>query len=298
MLWLALAVACSLAIAMIFKYGERRGLDRTAVLTVNYAAAALVSAMLLRGSDVDGGFVSSAGLLVLGVGLGVLFIAGFYVFAYAIREVGMGLATGVMRLSVVVPVLASWVLWGEQPSIGQSLGLVLAGVAFFLIARTTPTTPTALTGPTSSPSSHSGLYAALVLGGLFLMGGLVDVAFKTFGEVFAADNSRPLFLLFVFSVACLTGLIAVVGQGLRSKAWPSGSAVGWGVLLGLVNYGSADFILRAIAVLPGPFVFPANSIAIVMGAAVLGIVVWGERLSKANWAGLGLAAAALVLLTR
>ena len=130
------------------------------------------------------------------------------------------------------------------------------------------------------------------------MGGLVDVAFKTFGEVFAADNSRSLFLLFVFSVACLTGLVAVVGQGVRAKAWPSRAAIGWGVFLGVVNYGSADFLLRAIAELRGPFVFPANSIAIVMGAAVLGIVVWGERLSRANWMGIGLAAAALVLLTR
>lgn len=138
----------------------------------------------------------------------------------------------------------------------------------------------------------------MVLGGLFLMGGMVDVAFKTFGEVFAADNSRALFLLFVFGVAWLTGLVAVVRKGRRTKTWPSRSAIGWGIVLGLVNYGSADFFLRAIGVLPGPFVFPANSIAIVMGAAVLGIVVWGERLSRANWAGLGLAAAALLLLTR
>src|SRR5690606_5478000 len=104
MIWLALAVACSLAIAVIFKVTERWGLDRAAVLTANYAVAGGVAAALLDG----GSAAPSVGLVALGVGTGVLFIAGFYVFAYAIRAAGMGLAAGVMRLSVVLPFLASW----------------------------------------------------------------------------------------------------------------------------------------------------------------------------------------------
>ena len=46
----------------------------------------------------------------------------------------------------------------------------------------------------------------------------------------------------------------------------------------------------------GTVAFPANSVAIVLGAALIGRLVWGEHLSRANLAGLGLAAAALVLL--
>jgi hypothetical protein len=135
-----------------------------------------------------------------------------------------------------------------------------------------------------------------VLGLLFLAGGLVDVALKTFGEVFAPSHGRALFLLVVFGVAFAVGLALVVWTGLREGRWPDAGALGWGALLGLVNYGSAEFILRALAELRGTFVFPANNVAVVMGAALLGAVVWGERLSKGNAIGLALAAAALLLL--
>ena len=97
-------------------------------------------------------------------------------------------------------------------------------------------------------------------------------------------------------VAFLLGGAVVVAAGVRTGRWPRRAAYGWGLALGLANYGSADFILRAVAALEGPFVFPANSIAIVMGAALLGVAVWRERLTRANLVGLGCAAVALALL--
>jgi multidrug transporter EmrE-like cation transporter len=88
----------------------------------------------------------------------------------------------------------------------------------------------------------------------------------------------------------------VGARGLRDGTWPGRKTVGWGLLLGVVNYGSLEFLLRAVAVLPGPFVFPANNIAIMVLAAVLGVYVWGEHLSRPNRIGIGLAIVALVLL--
>ena len=137
----------------------------------------------------------------------------------------------------------------------------------------------------------------LVLALLFLSGGAVDTLMKAFDEGFAATVDKSLFLLFVFGVAFAVGAVSVVATGVRTGRWPRGAVVGWGVLLGLVNYGSADFLLRAVAVLSGPVVFPANSVAIVLGAALLGWAIWKERLSRANLAGLALAIVALACLT-
>ena len=300
MLFLALAVACSLAIAVVFKVAERRDLDRTALLTVNYLAGAAL-AVALQGVEPTGGL--ERGLVALGVGQGVLFIAGFWLFALAIREAGMGLAAGVMRLSVVVPFLASWLVWGEAPTPWQLVGLALAGAAFFLVARPAAEPPGKLgppvegDGPPAAPASGR---TAGVLALLFLSGGLVDVNMKVFRESFsvAAGGSTPIatFLVFVFGVAFLVGAAVVVTTGLRSGRWPSRAAWAWGAGLGVVNYYSAEFLLRALERLDGTVAFPANSVAIVFGAALLGRAVWGERLSRGNLAGLGLAAVALVLL--
>ncbi len=146
MLFLVLAVTCSLAIAVVFKVAEMRDLDRTALLTVNYLAGAIL-AMALQGVAPAGDL--TAGLVALGVGQGVLFIAGFWLFSLAIREAGIGLAAGVMRLSVVVPFLASWAIWGEAPTLWQIIGLVLAGVAFFLVAQPAAEPPASSARPPS-----------------------------------------------------------------------------------------------------------------------------------------------------
>lgn len=300
MLFLALAVACSLSIAVVFKVAGRRGLDRTALLTVNYAAAAAL-AVGLQGVAPAGGL--TAGLVGLGVVQGVLFIGGFWLFSRAIDVAGMGLAAGVMRLSVVVPFVASWLVWGEAPGPLGVVGLALAGAAFFLVARPAAEPPGKLGPPAEAASTRppadapaSGAGAALVLGLLFLSGGAVDVNMKVFREAFAGTVPIATFLLFVFGVAFAVGAAAVAWTGVRTGRWPRGEVVAWGVGLGIVNYGSAEFLLRALERLPGPVAFPVNSVAIVFGAAVIGRVVWQERLSRANLAGLALAGAALVLL--
>ena len=294
LLFLALAVACSLAIAVLFKVAERRDFDRTALLTVNYAAAAVL-ALVLQGVALPE--TMTAGLVGLGVWQGVLFIGGFWLFSRAIRDAGMGLAAGVMRLSVVVPFLASWLVWGEVPGPLQLVGLALAGGAFFLVARPAAEPPGKL-GPPAPPDGGetAGLGAVAVLGLLFLSGGLVDVNMKAFQETFADRVPTATFLLFVFGVAFLVGFVAVVWAGIRTGRWPRGEVITWGVGLGLVNYGSAEFLLRALNEVPGPIAFPANSVAIVFGAALIGRFLWREHLSRANVAGLALAGVALVLL--
>ena len=293
MIWLALAVACSLSIAVLFKAAERRDLDRTALLTTNYAAAAAL-ALGLQGVEPTGAV--PAGLVALGVGQGVLFIAGFWLFSLAIRTAGMGLAAGVMRLSVVVPFLASWAVWGEAPGPQGLVGLALAGAAFFLVARPAAEPPGTRGPPGAGPVADAASGPAVVLGLLFLSGGVVDVNMKVFQEAYAASVPISTFLLFVFGVAFAVGGAAVAWAGVRTGRWPRGRVLAWGAALGLVNYGSAEFLLRALDELPGPVAFPANSVAIVFGAALIGRVVWRERLSRANVAGLALAGAALVLL--
>ena len=315
--FLFLAVACSLGIATIFKLAERRDLDRTALLAVNYAAAAALAVAL---DGATGGGRVPTGAVALGVVQGVLFIGGFWLFARAIREAGIGLAAGAMRLSVVVPVVAAWAVWNEVPTALQLVGLALAGAAFVLVARPagspdadSPDATQTVTGGVPAATSAAALDArpaapagaprvGLLLGALFLAGGLVDVVMKAFQSGYGAAAPVPVptatFLLFVFGVAFAVGAVAVVWTGVRTGRWPGAAVVGWGLGLGVINYGSAEFLLRALGELRAPVAFPLNSVSIVLGAALLGRLVWGEHLSRANVAGLGLAAVAVALLAR
>jgi drug/metabolite transporter (DMT)-like permease len=301
MINLILAVLCSVSIGMIFKHTGRQGVDRTTLLTVNYAAAVAVAAALIAfGGRAAAGLSLSPSLLGLAGGVGALLIAGFFLLSYATDVAGMALAIGVMRVSVVIPFLASWLVWKEVPSPAQGVGMGLAAVAFFLIAQ--KHRPPRSGRPGAAAQTLRGRlrevdgHAFLVLALTFLAGGGVDLSMKAFEEGFGDANSRVLFLLLAFGAAFVVGGVLVGVRGLWLGRWPAAAAVGWGLVLGVVNYGSLEFLLRAIAALPGPFVFPANNIAIMILAAGLGVAVWNERLTPANRWGLGLAGLALVLL--
>ncbi len=350
MLFLALAVCCSVSIGMIFKVTGRYDLDRTALLTINYAAAVGVAATLiaLGGREEAAGLTLTPSLVVLGVGTGALLIFGFFMLSLSTDVAGMGLSIGVMRVSVVIPFLASWLVWSEEPSVAQLAGMGIAATSFFLLAQTkqdasaepkfadTSATyslahepPKAAVGSPAhgasepgtehetetatrsslaeSPAQTSGeadgfdvpdpgAKAVLTLFVLFLAGGAVDIIMKTFQESFGASNSRFMFLLLSFGIAFLIGFAYVLQRGLRTGEWPDRETWAWGTILGVINYGSLEFLLRALEVLPGTVVFPINNIAIVVLAAILGVVFWGERLSKINLAGLALALVGLVLL--
>lgn len=307
MINLLLAVACSVAIGMIFKHTGPKGIDRPALLTVNYAAAVAVAGLLIGagGRSTGAGLGLSGEMLMLGGFVGALLIAGFFLLSYATDVAGMSLAIGVMRVSVVIPFFASWLVWEEVPSLAQFCGMVLAGGAFFLIAqkhrRPEPMVPAPASGPPHKAPEETLLssvdwHAFIVLALTFFVGGSVDLSMKLFEEGFATKNSQVLFLLLSFGAAFIIGTVIVMGRALFQDHWPSPSVLGWGTLLGIVNYGSLEFLLRAIAELPGPFVFPANNIAIMLLSAALGVYLWDEYLSPANRLGIGLAVVALILL--
>ena len=293
--FLFLAVACSLGVAALFTLAERRDLDRTALLAVNYAAAAALAAVLGGGALWNRLFPGTdrivRGLIALGVAEGVLYIGGFWLFARAIREAGIGLAAAAMRLSVVLPVLAAWAVWAEAPTAAQGVGLALGGVAFVLLSR--PAQPPAEAGV-------PGRSAAALLGTLFLVGGAVDVGMKAFQERFGVASgvgvSRETFLLIVFGVAFVVGAGLVVAAGLSTGRWPRPAVLAWGAALGVLNYYSAELMLRALAVLRAPVAFPLNNVSVVLGAALIGRIAFGERMSRANVVGLGVAALAVALL--
>ncbi len=271
---------------MLFKYSEMQGYDRMGVLTMNYLVAWLVSQFRLYLVGASLWPSPSPELLGLGILVGILFIAGFFVLSWATRLAGMGLAMGVMRVSVVLPFLASWLLWHETPTPYQLAGMFLAILAFFLLSQQHDTRRTR--------AQQRQVLIVLLL--LFLSGGLVDISMKTFDEYFAHAYDRAFFASLAFGMAFLCGAAIVLLRGFRYGKWPEPQALLLGIPLGLINYGSIEFMLLALKHLPGTLVFPINSIGQVLGSALLGVLIWKEHLNTAHRWGLALASLALLLI--
>jgi drug/metabolite transporter (DMT)-like permease len=286
LIYLALAITCSLTIGAIFKYAAQRGMDRIHLLVANYLAATLCAA---AGLLLDGGqaisAIGNAQFLLFGVVAGVVLIGAFFVFALATARAGMSVTIAVTRIGVSIPFLISWLAWGEVPGLAQWIGLAMVAWALYLITR--------LDHPDLPRPRPAGVVWVLVL--CFLAGGMGDLMFKAFDVWHAAHVTQDGFIAVAFGTSFLVGL-GVVWSKPAIQRLPARATLVWGVALGLANYASVLFILGAVANLPGTIVFPTHAVSVVVGGAIIGAIVWREHLSRTNIAGVVVAAVAVILL--
>lgn len=266
----------------MFKIAGQRGVSQSSLITVNYVVASVL-ALLLSEEGTARDVLSQPLALTVTAATGAVFVIGFHAMSLATVKAGIAMMLGVARISVVIPFLASWFFWHEEPGVAQLLGLVLAVAAFILISR-----------PRLHKPEDRSVFFLLAL--VFLLGGIADTMMKTINELLGdtVGIMTSTFLLFT-SAALFSVLISFVTRGGGQKPKGYGALVA-GVVLGLFNLGTVTFILNALSELPGTVVFPANNVSIVVGGTLLGALVWKEVTDVWTWSGIAIAVVALVLL--
>ena len=247
------------------------------VAAVNYL---LASPLCFALSFVSGGLSLSWSTLFWGGVQGIAFIGSYYLICASMALRGMAIATAILRLSVVIPVVTSILYWGEIPSGYQVWGLLACLVALPLICSR----------GASGHVARLGRRGILVLGALFLGIGVAGIASKAFVESDVPD-ARTTFMGVLYGVAAL-GALASFGFPAWRKTW-----VGmWdGIKMGLVNVASILAYLLALEQLDGVVVFPVQAVGGLMVNTLFAAVVWNERFVRLTLVGMGVAAVGLVL---
>ena len=70
----------------------------------------------------------------------------------------------------------------------------------------------------------------------------------------------------------------------------------YGLLLGIPNYFSARFLLRALERVAAVIVFPTFSVGTILVVTLTGVLLFKERLGKRQWVAVAAILAALILL--
>ena len=127
---------------------------------------------------------------------------------------------------------------------------------------------------------------------LLLGGGMADAMSKIFeqlGNPALADH----FLLYTFLVALiLCALLNVFGKKGKVGQWEAF----FGLVIGIPNFLSSKFLLRALKDVAAVIAYPVYSVAGILLVTLAGLVFFRERLEKRQWLALGLILTALVLL--
>jgi drug/metabolite transporter (DMT)-like permease len=224
----------------------------------------------------------SGATLVLGSCAGIDYVAGFLLLMAGIARGPLAIPVTVMRLSVVVPVIASIYLWREQPGLPQWIGIVLGLTAICLFGWSI--------SAKHSRKKSGARYWVLILS-LFAVMGIGDTLLKAFGE-YAGETERLVFIFVLFTVAAVSTWVLV---WVRRISFDRGTLL-LGFVLGVPNLLSTVFMLKALGRLPASIAFPFVNLAVILGSMFLAFAIWGERISKLGLVGLTLAAVALIVL--
>jgi uncharacterized membrane protein len=249
---LILALLSSLTIAMLLRVFENKEYNRTVVIASNYITAGTLGYLL---SDTNKAGLTGA-VLLFGIVLGLFFFIGFTAFSRAIKEKGIASSVTIGRLSLAVPVSLSIFLWGEKPSIIDILGLLL----IFIIIL-----------------SWEGKIGKLspILITLFFLFGFLDSAMKFFKIKFSSiDDGFFLIIVFYSAMVWNWGYIFISGKKPKPKDVFSG------LLLGIPNFFSTYFLLKALVLIPAYIVFPFINAGMIILSALLGYLLFKEGLNR------------------
>ncbi|OOG59303.1 hypothetical protein [Rhodanobacter sp. C03] len=282
MIYILLSVVCSVLVSVLLKLARRFEIDVGQAIAWNYVVASALTALLLQPSLATLRGPATPWLAL--VGLGVLLPTIFLALGASVRHAGIVRSDAAQRLSLLLSLLAAFLLFGEQLSGLKAAGIVLGLLALLCMVWRNEH------GHTDGGSA-SWLYPLLVLGGF----GTIDILFKRVALVGVPLGTS---LQAMFALALLVAFALQLWRRLQGRIrFTMRSALG-GVALGLANFGNILFYLRGHRALPQhpALVFASMNIGVVALGALVGTLIFRERLSRLNLGGVLLALLAIGLI--
>ncbi len=279
MIYLVASICCSVFVSVLLKVARRYDIDVRQAVAVNYAVASTLCVVVLQ-PTLDNLLRPATPWAVL-LALGVLLPSVFLAMAASVRHAGIVRSDAAQRLSLFIPLMAAFLLFGQSMSGQTALGIAVAfGALACLIGR-----------DQNGPDGHGGRGAWAWPLAVWLGYGVIDILFKQMARA-GTQFAGGLLAAFV-----LAGIV-IVGYLLARRVRWAWRHAGGGLILGLANFGNILFYIRAHQQFPSDpaLVFSAMNIGVITLGTLVGAAFFHEKLSPRNWIGVALAIGAVAVL--
>ncbi|MBV7270227.1 EamA/RhaT family transporter [Winogradskyella luteola] len=280
MIYLLLSVLSSMAIFVLFKLFDKFKINTIQAIVVNYVTAFSCGFFFYEGTIEPE--IANTNWFFAAIALGFLFIAIFNVMALTAQRNGLSVVSVASKMSVIIPILFGIIIYNESTGVLKIVGVILALVAVYL---------TSVKQKDDAVLTQS-LYLPVIL---FLGSGIIDTSVNHF----APKNEMQLFLAVIFGMAGCIGFFILGYKAIKLKQYFQLKSVPFGIALGIVNYSSMYFLLKALHVdgFESSSVFTINNVAIVAFTTLTGLILFKEKISRKNWLGIIIAMVSIILVT-
>lgn len=285
MLNLILAIISSSLVSIMMRVGEGRAKNNISMLSVNYFICMILSILYTGAGNL---FQTGEGLstaIGLGVINGFFYILSLVLFQNSVKQNGVVLSSIFMKLGIMMPLIISIVLFKEIPTMVQIIGFVIAIAAIVLINLKDKYSGEEKKKPERNDWAKIGLI--FVLCGC----GMADGMSKIYQEL-GTDRFEELFLVLTFVVAFILSILLII---VKKQKFTKAELL-YGALLGVPNYYSARFLLKALDEIPAVVAYPTFSIGTIAVITLAGVIAFKEKITKRQMFAIGLIAIAVVLL--
>ncbi len=275
--YLIFSIVCSVAVSMLLKISKNKGISINQAVAINYPVAAISAFILFKPNFSNNLNVLLSEWQIL-LPLGILMPSIFIIMGECVMRAGIAKSDAAQRLSLFLPILAAFLIFGETISVGKILAVILAIISL-----------SALVYKPKNNTQRTGAIWALL--GVWLGYGIIDILFKQLSKntVMTATNLCTVFIL--SAIVLFTYLI------IKRTQWNKASIFG-GIILGCLNFGNIYFYFRAHQAYNNnpTLIFAAMNLGVISLGTIIGTAVFKEKINIINILGIVLAIVAIVCL--
>jgi drug/metabolite transporter (DMT)-like permease len=288
MIFLALAIFASGILPVIFRAFDSWRVNVFWAIPANYITCVFVGSLLTGESLTPSALLSKPWVLFAAL-QGLILAVSFYLLAHTAQRVGVAIASLANRLSVAIPSLLAFSLYGDSLTVTKGAGLSTALVALYLC--------TAPDRRTRAPNSRLLQWSPITL---FLTFGCYFTILKYLQTYYLTESSYHTYVMSGFVFALLSSIVIGAAKGVFTRVGFRLRHLGGGIFLGVINYVAVYALLKVLALegWESSQLFPIYSIGVVAVSSLLAALIFKEKLSRQKTLGLVVGVVAVALLNR
>jgi drug/metabolite transporter (DMT)-like permease len=284
MINLVLAILFSSLLYIVFKFYSKFNINTFQAIVFNYVAAFLVG-IVLSEEPLDFQSILSKSWLFGSFILGGLFILVFNILGKTSQENGVSVASVSSKMSMIIPILFGIFFFKESITLEKIIGIGIALIAVYFTSKK----------EAGKVEVKNFIFPIL----LFFGAGVVDTSMNYLQHTHLKDNEIALFSATTFLSAFFFGILISVFKTIKRDFKFEGKSIIGGIFLGVPNYFSMYFLIKALhnKNLESATVFTLINIGVILLSTIFGVILFKEKLLKQNYFGIVLAIIAVILVT-
>ncbi len=280
MIYVLIAIFCSVVVSINLKLLKRYYTSAFQAIVFNYPTAATLSFIFFRPA-IETPLESDTWLLYFIIAFLLLSI--FYFISKSVATSGIVLTAIAQRLSLIIPVASAFLIFGENINSLKIIGLIIGFAAIYA----------SMPQGKWNARNITVWYPLIV----FLGTGILDILFNLLTQFKGIAFTTSLF--WIFLIATFMGFVSFSYLLITKKKEFQMKALFAGLVLGLFNFASIYFYIKALSIESNrpSVIFSSLDIGVIALGCMAGLLLFKERLSNLNKIGLVLAIISICILS-